>query len=164
MKAERLCSNCKKNPAAYTVQGEEGETCLCEECYARWAAAAEHVAEPDFFVSLFPPEQEEGASCPVCGTTLEEYSHTGLLGCAACYKTFARQLEPAIRRIHGRLEHRGKHPLGNGKLYELLVEQKRLRGELEKALREKRMQDAQRINRDIRDIRRMIGETGGQDG
>ena len=160
-----LCTNCKKREGVHTVRRADGtELCLCDGCYERLGGAAAYLGEgPGFFVSLLQADEGDGRACPACGTTLADYSRTGLLGCAECYETFREDLLPAIRRIHGKTEHEGKHPLGDGKLFELLDVQKRLRGELECALREKRMKDAERINRDIRDISRMIygGQSGG---
>ena len=50
-------------------------------------------------------------------------------------------------------------------LFELRAEQKKLRAELEQAIKEKRMKDADRINRAIREITRAISEDfGGSDG
>lgn len=152
-----LCSNCKKNEGVYPVTGADGEeTLLCNECYARLGAAAEYAALSGI---------EEGGRCPVCGTTYEQYKHTGLVGCAACYDAFREELMPVIRRMHGKTVHMGGHPLGNGKLYELLDERNRLRAELEEAIKRKDMAEADRLNRDIREISRVIyrGDYGGED-
>ena len=72
---------------------------------------------------------------------------------------------PAIRKIHGKTTHKGKHPSGESTYYELLEEQRLLRAELERALKEKRMKDADRINKDIRAINKIIyrGDFGGSD-
>lgn len=153
-----LCSHCQKNEATHTLEDEGGKPLsLCDECFERLGAAAGYFgSDPGFLVTFLQPKEDEGHACPVCGTALADYARTGLLGCAACYETFREQLRPTVRRIHGKTIHTGKHPLGDGKLYELLDERKRLRGELEQAVREKRMKDAERLNRDIRDISRML--------
>ena len=72
---------------------------------------------------------------------------------------------PAVRKIHGKTTHKGKHPSGESTYYELLEEQRLLRAELERALKEKRMKDADRINKDIRAINKIIyrGDFGGND-
>lgn len=162
-----LCSNCKKKQATHLVRREgEREQFLCDECFERLGeAAAYYGSEPDFFVSFLQPQEEEGPKrCPVCGTTLEDYSHTGLLGCAACYGVFREALEPAIRRIHGKTVHEGKHPLSDERQLRLLDEQRSLRGELERALREKRMKEADSINRALRRLNHSIyGGPGGAD-
>ena len=63
---------------------------------------------------------------------------------------------PSVRRIHGKTLHIGKRPLGDGKFFELVEERNRLRAELERALKEKRMKDAERLNRDIREISEIL--------
>ncbi len=151
-----LCSHCHNKEATHGVDGEDGLPPLCDDCFARLGEAAGYFgSDAGLFVSFMQPETSEGV-CPACGTALSDYARTGLLGCAECYEAFREQLRPAVRRIHGRTVHTGKHPCGDGKMYELLDERKRLRGELERAVREKRMKDAERINRDIRDISRML--------
>lgn len=155
-----LCSNCKKRQATHLVRCEGGqEMALCDECFEKLGKAAVCFGEePDFFVSFLQPEGERRreACCPVCGCTLEDYGRTGLLGCAACYEAFRAELEPAIRRIHGKTVHEGKHPLASERMFRLLDEQKGLRGELECALREKRMKDADEINRRLRRLNKSI--------
>lgn len=157
-----LCSNCKKRPATHFTGDNENINGLCDECYERLGAALEFAGGSP---GLLPASEEEPLACPVCGITFEEYERTGLVGCAACYDAFRKELMPVIRGIHGKTTHEGKRPLGDGKMFELLEEQKRLRAELESAIREKRRQDADRLNRDIRDISRMIerGMGGGDD-
>ena len=158
-----LCTNCKKREATHTVCENDGEELhLCDGCFERLGGAAAYLGDgPDFFVNFLPPEKDVALKCPVCGTTLSDYTRTGLVGCAACYDTFRDELMPVIRRIHGRTQHEGKRPLGSDKLFELLDALKGLRTDLERALREKRMKDAERINRDIREVSRMINDAGG---
>ncbi len=151
-----LCSVCKKNEGVYAVAGEDGEEMLlCGDCYARLGAAAEYAALSG---------AEEGGRCPVCGRTFADYKRTGLVGCAQCYTAFREELLPVIRRMHGKTVHMGGHPLGNGRLYELLDERNRLRAELESAVKRKDMAEAERLNRDIREISRVIYRGGTEDG
>ena len=153
-----LCYNCKKREGVHAVSDAHGEEIvLCEECYARLGAAAEYAALSGI---------EEGGRCPVCGRTYADYKRTGLVGCAVCYDTFREELLPVIRRMHGKMVHMGGHPLGDGKLYELLDERNRLRAELEGAIKRKDMAAADRLNKDIREISRIIyrSDLGGEDG
>ena len=152
-----LCDNCHQNTATHTLPRGEGQVHLCDACFERLGAAADFFgSDPDFFASFLQSKKRGSPACPVCGATLADYERSGLLGCPACYEAFREDLLPTVRRIHGKTMHIGKHPLGDGKLYELLDERDRLRGELERAVREKRMKDAEKLNRDIRDISRMI--------
>ena len=163
-----LCNNCNNREAAHCIRKDTGdgseEIFLCEECFAQLKDAGEYMCEPDFFASFFNEEMKsEDKSCPSCGTTLAEYSQKGVLGCEKCYATFREELMPSIRKIHGKTAHTGKHPSEESAYYELLEEQKKLRAELELALKEKRMKDADRINKDIRAINKIIyrGDFGG---
>ena len=164
-----LCSNCKNARATHLVRRDDGgEAALCDECFEKLGrAAAGFGDEPDFFVSFLQPEGEvrREARCPVCGCTLEDYGRTGLLGCAACYAAFREELEPALRRIHGKTVHEGKHPLAGERMFRLLDEQKALRGELEQAVREKRTKDTEVINRRLRRLNKAIfsAGSGGED-
>ena len=153
------CDNCKKKFAVHTVKSGEEELHLCSDCYERLGYAAEFVGE-DIFAAFRKPEKREEKRCPSCGASLSDYMRKGLLGCPGCYEAFAEDLLPAITRIHGIPQHAGKHPLGGDVLFELRAEQKSLRAELEQAVKEKRMKDAERINRQIRDISRVIAEGG----
>ena len=161
-----LCSNCHQNQATHTVLRGDGDSVhLCDSCFERFGAAADFFgSDPDFFASFLQSRKDAGTACPVCGTTLADYARTGLLGCAVCYDTLREDLRPAIRRIHGKTVHKGKHPLGNGSGFELLGEQKKLRAELERAFRENRLKDAERLNHDIRIISDLIYRgKGGED-
>lgn len=49
--------------------------------------------------------------CAACGTTYAQFRHTGLLGCAECYRAFEQPLGPLLRRAHeGGIRHEGKVP------------------------------------------------------
>ena len=157
-----VCSNCNKREASHTVCGEDGtELHLCDGCYERLGGAASYLGEDAGFLADFlSTGQDEDVRCPVCGTTVADYRRTGLVGCASCYTAFREEIMPFVRRMHGKTRHVCKHPLGNGRLYELMDTLKSLRTELERALLEKRTEDTKRINRDIRDVQRMINEEG----
>lgn len=50
-------------------------------------------------------------ACSSCGTSYSEFQKNGLLGCAACYRTFESKLGPLLERAHeGALHHVGKIP------------------------------------------------------
>lgn len=53
----------------------------------------------------------QGPACETCGTSIAEFKHSGLLGCAACYRRFETQLAPLLERAHeGGTHHVGKFP------------------------------------------------------
>ena len=159
-----LCNNCHKKQAVHCIRTGEKEVLLCADCYESLHGAGEHLLGTDLFSAFFGEEiANDGGRCSACGTTLADYSKNGVVGCEKCYDTFRKDLLPAVLKIHGKTKHTGKRPSEESAYYELLEEQKKLRVMLEQAVKEKRMKDADRINKDIRAINRMIyrGNFGG---
>ncbi len=68
--------------------------------------------------------------CSFCGNGMEDYLHSGLVGCAQCYRFFKEALEPYVVRLQGNVDHQGKTPSSDPKyeaaqtLRELLLERK----------------------------------------
>lgn len=162
-----LCYNCKKKQATHCLKNYGGageDVYLCHDCYFK--LKENELFEPDFFTSFFTQVMPEDVRrCPNCKTSYSDYSKTGVLGCEKCYETFKDELMPSIRKIHGKTSHKGKHPQDETTSYELIKERDRLRAELELALKEKRMLDVDKINKDIREINKIIyqGDFGGDD-
>ena len=77
----RVCSHCKA---------------LMESKYKELQAEAARRA--------IPPEKR---ICPACGTTLQSFSATGVLGCENCYKVFDDYLSEYIRGYHAATTHVG---------------------------------------------------------
>ena len=115
-----LCQNCNEKEATVQltkiVNGEKTELHLCEECASKEAF---NLYQADFakFLSGFmniekkeePDEDvEDAVRCPNCGLDIAEIKKSGKMGCDTCYETFAEQVEPLIKRIHGRTVHAGK--------------------------------------------------------
>ena len=111
-----LCQNCKLGEASshihMVVNGVVRDIYLCSEC-----ASNKHVKSvfnDDIFdlLSSFLTVGNVGNNhiekCECCGTSYETISKLGRVGCGNCYKTFIRQLEPALIRLHGKTSHVGK--------------------------------------------------------
>lgn len=99
-----LCSRCGKNEAKITVEyatdiGAVTEY-FCEECYEKRRSPRG------------APAPQQAARCPFCGNGMENYLHSGLVGCAECYRTFAAELLPYVVRLQGNEKHCGKEPSG----------------------------------------------------
>ena len=125
-----LCESCGSEPAVvHLVQIQDGaiaHTHLCQHCAQQ---AAEHgpatmavvFAMPAMLSGLFgnvlkPEDAERRAGppslddpvCGVCGTTFEQVTDSGELGCAACYDVFASQVSrrwrpPTIPAVPGQV-------------------------------------------------------------
>ena len=72
--------------------------------------------------------------CGRCGTTLEQFYSTSLLGCENCYRAFAEELAPLLKKLHGVTVHAGKTPNVGGIERQLLCEYETLLEEKEAAM------------------------------
>lgn len=169
-----VCQACGKHPATThiktIVNGKLTEIHLCSEC----ASAKGYGGYPSLFgdwnLNLgsmlggllgggFP--QEEVQRCKTCGSSFEEISKTGKIGCADCYRTFRDRLVPSIKRIHGTVQHKGKVPGGSAlRITETqkqmmpveetpLVQKKRL---LKKAIEEQDFENAAVLRDEIKEL------------
>lgn len=131
-----FCVCCGRNAAEMykrNVEGKEVPLQLCASCYQKLYPEREE--EGDFFASFVGGTGEGTRSCPDCGTTLEDFRHTGLLGCAFCYTAFREELLPTVRYAQGKLQHAGKAPSGEAEekydlVRELVHEQERLKAQI----------------------------------
>lgn len=87
--------------------GKKVERHLCEVCAKRAGMDVGTAAAP----VVAKVTVVQGPTCESCGTSISEFKHTGLLGCAACYRRFETQLTPLLERAHeGGTHHVGKVP------------------------------------------------------
>ncbi|MDE5897574.1 MAG: hypothetical protein K2H43_07155 [Clostridia bacterium] len=113
------CSRCGKNGAKrYILQGKE--IFLCESCCAKTRV-------------------KRAAVCPECGTALEEFRKTGLVGCADCYTAFRTEIIELLGRMQGGTRHTGKVQSAQSKenyevTHELVREYEYVKSELERAM------------------------------
>lgn len=160
----KVCQICGENPIQYQIteaRGEEVRTVgVCRACAEKRGIRHEDgtivVDLKGVMHSLAAPapgrprRRPAGVACGACGTTLAEFERTGRLGCPACYEAFARELEPVIRKVQAGPQHRGLVP---ARLAAEAEEIRRLRADLDEAVREERYEDAARI----RDLLRLRG-------
>lgn len=97
---------------------------------------------------------QDGGKCPSCGTRIDDFRRTGLVGCARCYTAFREELIPTIRYVQGNLRHEGKVPSREAEekysvMRELVSAQERLKGEIEEAMRAGRYADARRLQEEL---------------
>lgn len=106
-------------------------------------------------------EESEKKICPNCGMTAEDFRRLGLLGCAECYRVFRDEVLSAVRKVQGRVRHIGKVPeAGAGKKYLWVIEQDRLNERLAQAVRENREEDAEKIEKRLKEIAKRLKEDG----
>ena len=124
-----LCNKCGKNEATHflekNVNGKITKLALCSECAKN---SDEFKFDPfegfkpfGIFNNLFGfPQISHGSKallgngekkCTLCASTFDDIVNAGKVGCAECYKVFADELEPTVRRIHGDRRHIGRRPV-----------------------------------------------------
>ncbi len=156
----KICSNCGKNAAKEYVKktdGKELKLYLCPSCYE---ALYPDAGEDDFFTS-FLGNVGAKRSCPACGTTLDGFRSTGLLGCAYCYTAFREELMPTVKYIQGKLHHEGKAPdTGAEERYDtvraLVREQEETKKNLERAMQEHDYASADRYRELLKEVNRKL--------
>ena len=124
-----LCMECKRNPAVIKVpmnyNGNIVNIALCKQCAMSLGILKPNNILAEAFGLLEEPEKR----CKYCGTSFEDFSQTGYLGCPKCYEAFAREIAPTIRKIHGNVRHVGRSGVGEG----LNLEMEELAQRLEEA-------------------------------
>jgi len=142
---------------------------LCEQCAkAKSQEMEEHFGLADLLSGLadLAPVLErgermegQGAKCPSCGFSFQNFRKMGRLGCPACYETFKRQLSPLLRKIHGCETHLGKMPSRKEAVHEKTIVISDLKTALEKAVHEEEFEEAARLRDQIRAIERKDGKS-----
>ncbi|MDA8195426.1 MAG: UvrB/UvrC motif-containing protein [Thermaerobacter sp.] len=175
--SDRVCQRCQTHPASVhftrVVNGEKSDRYLCEAC-ARDEGAYHFMLGPQFTVQHVlggligeapgarGRKETRTKRCPHCGATYQRFAETGRLGCDRCYETFASELEPLIKRLHGSLEHHGKIPSRGG---QHLIHQQRLdalRAEMQQAVAQELFEEAARIRDEIRIVEKQAAAGGGR--
>lgn len=168
-----LCEECHMRPATVhitkIVNNEKTEMHLCEEC-----AKEKHLSlsssiggfgfeDTGFSVakllsSFFEPSSKtpigssEEFKCGRCGLTFQTFSKTGRFGCSQCYSTFKNQMNPMLRRIHGKTFHVGKVPKRSGGQIRIKQEIDRLKRELQEAVNSEEYERAAVIRDKIKEL------------
>ena len=154
-----LCQHCKKNPAVVNyfeqVNGNKFEYHLCASCYADLYGELNNKVNSSLWAGLFSNPMPRKKACHVCHTTFSDFERTGLLGCASCYDFFKEELLPSIQRIQGKVTHVGKVGKNNDD-FGLHRKLKSLQEELEVALRNRNYLEADRLNRQIKEINKKL--------
>jgi len=118
-----LCDQCGEREATnHEVVIKGGQTLerhLCDQCASQAGMGAstqsvpvtELVSQYVFSKQGGKPAGAEEPACTGCGMGYGEFKRTGLVGCSACYESFADRLNPLLERAHeGAATHVGKVP------------------------------------------------------
>jgi protein arginine kinase activator len=90
--------------------------------------------------------------CPHCGMNYPEFRTRGRLGCPEDYRVFQKGLEPLLEKIHGSTQHIGKIPSNAGKEVARQKTLRKLRHDLDKAVKLEAYEDAASIRDEIRKL------------
>lgn len=157
------CDRCGK-PSVYhstlIVNGVSQSTNLCRDCAIKEGV---FTSEPtnffDDFFSVFndflPYEEISDIACPVCKTRLNEYRHTGRLGCSNCYNVFKSEIDNILKRIAPFSQHKQDliGSVGSKKSKETKQDKvNKLREEMAQAVKEERYEDAAKIKKQIQKL------------
>ncbi len=172
-----LCEKCgQKEATCYyreSVNGNVKTYKLCSDCAATMQKSGEIggffgedpfgkmmnlFSGDDFFGSLLTspqmqPEREKVKTCPLCGSHFGELVKNGKVGCPHCYETFAEELAPSIRRIHGRGTHTGKAPARFQAENEKKQKIASLEAELKAAIQAEEYEKAAQIRDNLKSLR-----------
>ena len=95
---------------------------------------------------------DAGTKCPVCGFTQADFKKLGRLGCSACWETFETGLGTLLKAMHKSDRHVGKVPSKAAHTLVITQRIKDLAGDLEKAVRAEKYEDAAQIRDQIREL------------
>ena len=116
--SKKLCDECGKNPATVrlyrSINGVSEEKHLCAECARSLHENPMELTINDLMASFFnqPMRVSPAKKCETCGMDAATFQRTGMLGCAACYDVFERELKGVLMRVQGQSEHTGRRPEG----------------------------------------------------
>ena len=166
-----ICERCNQNPATVHMTdilhgGEKQEVHICEGCAEQEGVAMMPQQNVnDLIGGLMDPSVGREIrdlleqKCPECGITYPEFRTRGRLGCAHDYEIFRKGLEPLLEKIHGNTHHEGKVPRTVGHDVEMEKSLRKLRLDLDQAVK---LEEYERAA-EIRDqIRALEAEEGGE--
>lgn len=170
-----LCDKCKKREATMHIVQLNGdkrtEHYFCKECAAEFSnfilkkkkeKIPEEVSLGNLLNNLFsnlnlsalslPDSEMMQATCPHCHTSYQEIIEHGKLGCPECYKKFAKQLAPLLKRLYGASEYKGKIPKRAKKKLRVSRDISRLREEIAACIAEESYEKAAKIRDEIKKL------------
>ncbi len=162
-----LCQSCGKNMAnthiKKVINGEVKEYMLCEECAEKMGYGnlfSDFSFDFDNFLGSFFTENIphklslESKRCKNCGSSFEDISNTGKVGCANCYKVFYDQLVPSIKRIHGNTQHVGKMAASVDETKRVENKLHELKLQLDKAVEKQEFEKAAELRDKINELKK----------
>ena len=167
-----LCKACGERPARvhYTeiVNNSMVSVDLCVECAEERGIDVqkpESYGLGDLVAGLIDTTADtEGeriglVRCPSCGYDYSDFKKVGRFGCPGCYESFATQLKPLLRQLHGGTQHAGKRPQGTEVRAQLRRELKGLKTDLARAVEQENYEAAAKLRDQIQDLETKVDES-----
>jgi protein arginine kinase activator len=150
-----LCQVCENKPATIHIteiaDGKKKVLNLCDDCAGEKDLTHGSGAIPNLLAQLVG--ERKAASdlrCPECGISFEEFRAKGRLGCPKDYEVFEAELAPLLEKIHGAKKHVGRLPGGQPADAGREERLRKLRRELQKAVKAEQFEEAARIRDEIK--------------
>jgi protein arginine kinase activator len=124
---------------------------LCEEC-AHKKGISISIADAPSTGKTHEQETESETVCPRCHLTLREFKEKGRLGCAECYGAFAPEVDRLLVQVHGTSVHKGKRYTEKSVVLHRTTNIKRLRLELDNAIRNEQFELAAELRDAIQSL------------
>lgn len=166
-----MCENCHKEAATVfftqIINGKKIEMHLCAKCASEKEGVLfnNNLSFQQFLSGLIENAKNpknahinsEVIKCDKCGMTLEEFRKTSKIGCENCYKAFAGNLLPVLKRLHTNVKHTGKRPEKLDEEIQLINRIKKLQDELQLSIMKEDYEAAARLRDEIRELKKEAG-------
>ena len=164
------CDQCKQNEATFfyeeNINGKTRTLHLCHACKEQLQKSGEisSVLEEsplsllgggyenllDGLFGIAPLPSSAPTKRCTCGASLAQLAKSGKVCCPSCYDTFAEELTPTIRSLHGNVTHTGRAPAKRRAANEKKHQLKALRDELKEAVKAENFERAATLRDQIR--------------
>ncbi|HLR65866.1 UvrB/UvrC motif-containing protein [Virgibacillus alimentarius] len=170
------CQECHKRPASLhfsqTVNGNKTEVYVCEVCAKEkgyMTYPEEGYSLHDLLSDLFnfdaaqigshnkTFQQTTELQCPECKMNFSSFKRTGKFGCAQCYHTFSKHIDPIFRRVHsGNTKHSGKIPKRKGGNLHTKKQIEQHKQEIQQLIENEAFEEAAIVRDKIKELERQI--------
>lgn len=168
------CQECHQKAATLhftqLINGKKIDTHICEVC-AKELGYMTHIEEGyslhNLLAGLFnfdsnqiknnqnvDLEQKAELKCSKCQLLFSEFKRTGKFGCAECYDSFSKQINPILSRVHsGNTEHNGKIPKRQGDHLHVKKQLEEYKGQLKQLIEREEFEEAAIVRDKIKEIK-----------
>ena len=159
------CEKCAVNEATVfyreIINGKETKMHLCSKCAGEKEAGFGFgdLTPEGLFGNVFSSlglqkkPSVEAKRCSLCGSLFSDIAKMGKVGCPKCYESFADELAPTLKRLHGVATHKGNIPEKHKEKLSALRYAEQLEAELEAAVSREEYEKAAELRDKIRELR-----------